>query len=63
MGDHCCINPNTGLPGHDRLDLKQESLEFTSPVCGSVNRVTRKPDYCCFRCPTLLGKLAKGEEP
>jgi hypothetical protein len=49
----CCTDPRTGLPVHDRLDLKQQTLEYTSPECGSPRRDTGKPDYCCFHCPTL----------
>jgi hypothetical protein len=45
-----------GIPMHDRLDLKQTSLEFTAPTCGSLRRDNGQPDYCCYDCPTLLAK-------
>jgi len=38
---------------HDRLDLKLTTREFTDTPCGSLNRLTSKPEYCDFECPTL----------
>jgi Zn finger protein HypA/HybF involved in hydrogenase expression len=61
-GEACCTDPRTGLPVHDRLDLKQNSMEFTSQQCGSINRETEKPDYCCYKCPTIREKILRGEE-
>ena len=61
MPEHCCLDPRTGLPVHDRLDLKQTSLEYSSVECGSINQVTGKPDYCCFNCPTIRAIIMRGE--
>lgn len=46
---------------HDRLDLKQHSEEFTSPLCGSLNRVTGVADYCSFDCPVLREVILAGK--
>lgn len=60
----CCTDQRTGLPIHNRLDLKQQTLEYTTPECGSPRRDTGNPDYCCFNCPTLIAKHdAMGKEP
>jgi hypothetical protein len=61
MAEPCCVDVRTGLPIHDRLDLRQTSLEYSDVKCGSINQLTGKPDYCCFNCPTLREKLSKGE--
>jgi hypothetical protein len=45
--EHCCA-------AHDRLDLVRETKDYTAPECGSLGRLTNKPDYCCFNCPTLV---------
>jgi len=42
---------------HERLDLVQQTEEFSAPQCGTVNRLTKKPDYCCFDCPTLIARI------
>jgi hypothetical protein len=52
------VNKN-GVPAHDRLDFVQHAEEFSSPVCGTPNRLTGKPDYCCFDCPTLVAHIAE----
>ena len=58
--ENCCTDPLTGLPMHDRLDLKQQTAEYTAPQCGSLRRDTGQPDYCCFQCPVLIA-LHQGE--
>ncbi len=61
MAEHCCVDKD-GLAVHNRLDLKQTAREWSAPECGSINQITRKPDYCCFNCPTLKAKIKSGEE-
>lgn len=46
------------LEFHDRLDLKLETLYYTDQPCGSPNRMTGKPEYCDFDCPTLKAQHA-----
>lgn len=58
----CCLDRRTGLPVHNRLDLKQTSLEYSSVECGAINQVTGKPDYCCFNCQTIREKILRGEK-
>jgi hypothetical protein len=62
MAEACCIDIRTGLPIHNRLDLKQMAAEWSAPECGAVNQVTHKPDYCCFNCPALKEKILRGEQ-
>ena len=40
---------------HDRLDLKLQSMEYTDPACGSLNKITGMPEYCFQDCPALRG--------
>lgn len=56
---------------HDRLDLKQDVAEYSSPTCGSVARsdiipgkemrFAGKSVYCCSQCPTLKADLLSGK--
>ncbi len=48
---------------HDRLDLKQHSEEFSDPRCGTVNKLTKKPDFCSFDCPLLKEIILSGKSP
>lgn len=50
------MNHPRNNPAHDRLDRKVHTLDFTGPLCGSVNARTGLPEYCDFECPTLHGK-------
>jgi hypothetical protein len=58
----CCTDARTGLAAHNRLDLIQQTLEFTAPECGSPHRQTGKPQYCCYDCPTLVALHRAGED-
>lgn len=48
---------------HNRLDLKQHSEEFSAPECGTVNKITKKPDFCSFDCPLLKEIILAGKSP
>lgn len=44
---------NDKCKGHNRLDLKLQSVDYRDKDCGTASPVDGEPRHCCGDCPLL----------